>query len=123
MFGADLALVLTLGVAAGAVGAVWGGRWRRSRQDVRNWRTLFDSSPIPMYAYNLDTELLQKRANVYEDHRKDDDRKDLEADFLPACPSELYWGLPADHSFIDMLDTIFRALLQSGSRGAGLNSR
>mgnify|MGYP000911759316 CR=1 FL=1 len=58
MFGADLALVLTLGVAAGAVGAVWGGRWRRSRQDVRNWRTLFDSSPIPMYAYNLDTELL-----------------------------------------------------------------
>lgn len=54
------------------------------------------------------------RANVYEDHRKDDDRKDLEADFLPACPSELYWGLPADHSFIDMLDTIFRALLQSG---------
>lgn len=58
MFGADLALVLTLGVAVGALGVVWVGQWRRSKLDVRDWRTLFDSSPIPMYAYNLDTERL-----------------------------------------------------------------
>lgn len=58
MFGADLALVLALGVVVGAMGALWAGRWQRSRLDVRDWRTLFDSSPIPMYAYNLDTELL-----------------------------------------------------------------
>lgn len=53
-----LALWLALGVAVLALGGVWAVlRHRRTALGNANspWRTLFDSSPIPTYAYDLDS--------------------------------------------------------------------